>query len=64
MSNEMASRMELSLSYDLAGEVGTSKDGVFTFAFKIKDKTYYDLAKDIKTTKQSCAQAALNDKDA
>jgi len=62
--NELASRMKLTLSYDLVGEVGTPNDRVFTFAVKIKDKTYSGQAKNKKTAKQSCAQAALADKDA
>ena len=61
--NEMASRMKLTLSYDLVSEVGMPNNKVFSYAVKILDKTYSGQAQSKKLAKQAAASAALSDRD-
>jgi len=60
--NEMASRMKLTLVYDLVSEVGTPNDKVFTYVVVIGEKKYSGQAKNKKSAKQAAAQVALADK--
>jgi len=61
--NEMASRMKLSLDFELTSEVGTPNDKVFTMAVKVGEKVYSGQGKNKKSAKQAAASAALEDQD-
>jgi len=62
--NEMASKMKLSLDFELTSEVGMPNDKVFTMAVKVGEKTYSGQGKNKKAAKQACASAALEDQEA
>jgi len=61
--NEMASRMNLSLDFELTSEVGNPNDKVFTMAVKVGEKTYSGQGKNKKGAKQAAAAALLEDQD-
>jgi len=62
--NEMASKMKLSLDFELTSEVGMPNDKVFTMAVKVGEKIYSGQGKNKKAAKQACASAALEDQEA
>eukprot|EP00092_Neocalanus_flemingeri_P009022 GFUD01009708.1.p1 GENE.GFUD01009708.1~~GFUD01009708.1.p1 ORF type:complete len:387 (+),score=150.36 GFUD01009708.1:74-1234(+) len=61
--NEMASRMKLSLDFELTSEVGTPNDKVFTMSVRVAERVYSGQGKNKKAAKQTAASAALEDQD-
>lgn len=61
--NEMASRMKLTLEFELTGEVGTPNDKVFTMSVCVAGKTYSGQGKSKKAAKHSTASSAMAEAD-
>lgn len=61
--NEMASRMKLSLDFELTSEVGTPNDKIFTMTVKVGENTYSGQGKNKKSAKQAAATAVLEAQD-
>jgi len=59
--NEMASRMKLTLDFELTSEVGMPNDKVFTMSVRIAENTYSGQGKNKKSAKQAVAVAMLED---
>jgi hypothetical protein len=61
--NEMASRMKMSMDFELTSEVGTPNDKVFTMTVKVGENTYSGQGKNKKSAKQAAATAVLEAQD-
>jgi len=61
--NEMASRMKMTLDFELTSEVGTPNDKVFTMTVKVGEKVFSGQGKNKKSAKQAAATAVLEAQD-